>query len=391
LGLAGYQPGETLNLYFELDPATADPTLEKANVEWAYLRGNEWCPLEDETQVLNDTTAGLIQSGIVKITPPSGMSQVGTTILPPAFHWLRASVTENTAAIAATLKVSTQAAVVVAETRDAHDAGRLATALPAGSIAKLVAPLGGLKAVDQPFAAFGGRAPEETTKFNRRVSELLRHKGRAITLHDYEHLVLEAFPQVYRVKCLTHTRGVRGDANADLELAPGHVTLVVVPDLSRVSAVNPYEPRLPAADLEAIRVFLADKIASGTALTVLNPAYEPVRLRLSVRFRPGRGVTFNRQQLQRDLRQLLAPWTRPAAEGADITFGGRFYYSTAVRYVEELPYVDYVKNLSIDHPAEGVGTAAQAATGARSVLTTANGPVTDPATDFRNRHDIIVI
>ena len=33
-----------------------------------------------------------------------------------------------------------------------------------------------------------------------RVSERLRHKNRAIQLWDYEHLILQNFPHLYRVK-----------------------------------------------------------------------------------------------------------------------------------------------------------------------------------------------
>ncbi|MGB3800360.1 MAG: hypothetical protein WA952_11155, partial [Lewinella sp.] len=107
IGLADYQPGELLNLYFELDAPTADPTLEKADVKWAYLQGNTWQALLDEIQVISDTTDGLIRSGIVKIALPSTISRNGTTLLPTDYHWVRASVPERTAAIAASLRVST--------------------------------------------------------------------------------------------------------------------------------------------------------------------------------------------------------------------------------------------------------------------------------------------
>jgi len=393
LGLADYQPGELVNLYFELDAPTADPRLEKATVEWAYLRGNEWRSLADELQVLEDTTDGLLRSGIVKISPPSDISREGTTVLSPAYHWLRASVPARAAAIAATLKVSARAVAVRALIDPANDAGRLATPLVAGALAKTTTAVTGLKGLEQLYPSFGGKAPEAPAHFNRRVSELLRHKGRAITLSDYEHMVLEAFPDVYRVKCLTHTLGVRGRAKEDLEMAPGHVTLVVIPDPARVSAVNVFEPRLPAAGLEAIREYLTDKISPCIDLRVLNPEYEAVQLSLDVCFRPGKSAAFYKEQLQKDLRGLLAPWTRPDA-AADITFGGKFFYSTAVHFIERLAYVDFVRNLHIVDPAPGGGPLTfQAARRARSVLTTANGPV--PTEEEENppptRHLINVI
>ncbi|MBB4079702.1 hypothetical protein GGR28_002327 [Lewinella aquimaris] len=384
LGLSDYQPGELLNLYFELDAPTADPRLEKAEVRWAYLRGNEWIDLLDELQVLADTTDGLLKPGIVRIAVPSAISRAGTTILNPQLHWLRVSVPERSAAVASALLVSTQSAEVVAVTQETNDATRLAEALPAETIAKVLTPVGDLKGLLQPYPSFGGRAPEPSERFDRRVSELLRHKGRAITLNDYESIVLEAFPRVYRVKCLPHTLGVRGDATSDLELAPGYVTLVVIPDVAQVSAVNPFEPRLPAAELEAIREYFLDKISPCVRLHVLNPEYETVRLTLCVRFHPGKSAAFYKKQLQLDLRELLAPWTRAEA-GADISFGGRFYYSTAVHFVEELDYVDFVRDLRILDPDTGEPVTYQAARRARSVLTTVNG------TTAADTHQIIVL
>ncbi|NJB86799.1 hypothetical protein GGR26_002576 [Lewinella marina] len=383
VGLADYQPGELIHLYFELDAPTADPRLPKAEVQWAYLRGNDWTGLQDETQVLSDTTEGLIRPGIVQIAVPSDISRKDTTVLPAALHWLRATVPTGAAAIAATLRVSTQVAEVIAVTDPANDAQRLSDPLPEGSIAKVLAPVGGLKGIEQPYPTYGGRAPEDTARFDRRVSELLKHKDRAITLNDYESLVMEAFPRVYRVKCLTHTRGVRGNAEDDLELAPGFVTLVVVPDVRLVSAVNPFEPRLPAAELEEIRQYVSERSAPCAAVNVLNPEYETVRLTLCVRFHPGKSTAFYRKKLQEDLRSLLAPWTRAEA-GADISFGGRFYHSTAVHFVEELDYVDFVRDLRILVPGSSPLTS-QPARHARSVLTTVNG------SEAADQHHITVL
>ena len=51
---------------------------------------------------------------------------------------------------------------------------------------------------------FNGKMKEAGNKFYTRVSERLRHKGRTIALWDYERLVLQYFPGVYKVKCINH-------------------------------------------------------------------------------------------------------------------------------------------------------------------------------------------
>lgn len=94
------------------------------------------------------------------------------------------------------------------------------SALVANSIGKLLESMAKVKAVTQPFASFGGRPKEKDKTYFVRVSERLRHKDRAVTLWDYEHLVLESFTQIHKVKCLNHM-------SKDSEIAPGHVKVVV--------------------------------------------------------------------------------------------------------------------------------------------------------------------
>ena len=100
----------------------------------------------------------------------------------------------------------------------------LITALPQGKIVKLKRGLLVVKAIQQPFASFGGSPGETDQAFYVRQSERLRHKNRCLSSWDYERLILENFPNVQRVKCIPHAR-------EGCWLAPGHVLLVVIGDL----------------------------------------------------------------------------------------------------------------------------------------------------------------
>lgn len=369
IGLTNYDPGSLLQLYFAMEPSTADPTMDKAIVCWEYLRANQWHPLRQDVEVLSDTTSGLIQSGIVKLAIPTKISREGTTIMPKHLHWLKARVLLRTPAISETLLVSAQGAELLFAPGEQNDLERLAAPLAAETIAKPEAPISNLKGLTQYHPSFGGRAPEAPDSYNTRISEHLRHKGRAITIQDYERLVLGQFPQVYRVKCLNHTLGRRGEQE-DYELCPGFVTLVVIPDLGKVRAVDIYQPRLPAADLQAIKDFLQDRLSPFIRLEVLNPIYETIRVDAKVRFYPGRSTTFFQEQLQADLRSFLAPWSANGeSPEEDISFGGKIYYSTVLHFMESLSYVDVVINLRlIDQNGQEVEFVE--AQNARSVLTT---------------------
>ena len=99
----------------------------------------------------------------------------------------------------------------------------LSNGLAAGSIKSFEKKVGEIKKISQPIASFGGVPKETQTEYYRRVSERLRHKNKAITQWDYEHLILDQFPEIYKTKCLNHT-------SKESSFAPGEVLIIVIPN-----------------------------------------------------------------------------------------------------------------------------------------------------------------
>ena len=130
-----------------------------------------------------------------------------------------------------------------------NELSHLATALPGGSIGKMLNKQAAVKTVSQPFNSFGGVPKEEDKHFYIRVSERLRHKNRAVDIWDYERLVLEKFPGVYKVKCLNHT-------STDFELAPGYVRIIPIPDIRNKNIYDILEPRVSKNTLSEIENYL---------------------------------------------------------------------------------------------------------------------------------------
>ena len=226
-------------------------------------------------------------------------------------------------------------------------ADRTATPLPAGTISKLVARQAAVKSVAQPGASFGGRPTESDSDHRVRVSERLRHKQRAVTMEDYERIVLEQFPEIYKVRCINHTDGCS-------EYAPGKVRLVVVPDQRGQTSVDPLRPRASVGTLERVEHYVRELASDFTDIEVANPDYEEVRTRFRVRFRAGYDVGHHLRQLDDDIVQLLSPWRYDDAP--DLTFGGRIHRSWLLAQIEDFPYVDFVADFQIDHvkdPAAG--------------------------------------
>ena len=167
-----------------------------------YLTNNEWRPLKDEN-IVSDGTEGFFTTGIIKIDVPADASD-HNTIITDGLIWFCASVSKFSNRIPMLVDVVAQA--VEAKFEDnGNDQSHFDMALKAGSISKLSVAVAEIAKVDQPFASFDGKHKEIGKEFYTRVSERLRHKGRAITAWDYEHLILDRFPSIYKVKCITHT------------------------------------------------------------------------------------------------------------------------------------------------------------------------------------------
>lgn len=350
LGLSDLTPGENLDLLFQVAESTADPDLQPADVQWFYLSKNDWKPLEKDVDILSDETEGFLRSGVIKIAVPPDINRENT-VLPAHLHWLKASAHQRAGAVSETIGVHTQAARATFAPEKGSFTDRLATPLPAGTISKPLVENAGIKKTSQPYPTFGGLPAEPEPDFYRRVSEHLRHKGRAITLFDYERLVLEYFPQVFKVKCINHSLGLPEEAR-DFHVAPGHVIVAVIPDLSKLELSDRFRPKATRSLLDEIEDFLKQRTSPFARVRVLNPRYQPFRVTGSVRFIKGKSADFYKKQLQKDLDRFLAPWA--FGETDKIDFGGVVYKSVILKYIESLAYVDYVTNFLLLRKKETV-------------------------------------
>jgi hypothetical protein len=347
LGSTGTQ--RRISLLFQMEEGSGDDLLDSAKVTWSYLDASQrfhTLPAE----ALGDGTQGLVRSGLVSVLLPSTATDAGGR-MPAGQFWLRATTPANTAATCRLIAVHANAASAVLQDVEQHPT-HLSRALPPSTITKLEQRHAGIQKIHQPVASFGGRASETLLAFSRRASERLRHKRRAITPHDYETLVLDAFPSLYKVKCLNHTRLDapldRKSAPRAREIVPGSVTVVTVPNLIGQTGHNPFTPTTSHATLAAVAEFLQPLVGRFVKLHVTNPSYEPIRLAFAVKFKRGHDdPALSIARLKQEIKALLSPWA--FEQGKDIVFGGAIYRSSLLHFVEQRPYVDYVTGFRVFH------------------------------------------
>lgn len=363
IGVTGPLPPQSIAVLFQVVDGSANPLAPKPipHFDWCYLANNQW--VEFPENAVCDKTGELLDSGIITFAVPAKATS-DNTLLPSGMYWIRAAVDKDSDAVCRLQLVAAQAMeAVFADQGNAPDFS--ATPLPAGTVAKLAVPDSAVKSIGQPFPSFGGRGAEQPQDFYQRVSERLRHKDRAIDLWDYERLILQAFPQIYKVKCLNHTQfepadgsGGSGPCNGGIyrELAPGHVTIITLPNLQTQQERDPLKPYTSLGLLTDIETFLRKRTSCLAQLHVKNPQFEEVRVAFKVKLFDGYDAAYYTIQLQQAITRFLSPW---AFTGVGVpTFGGKVYKSVLINFVEEQPYVDYVTDFQLfqDVPCQPMAT-----------------------------------
>lgn len=341
IGLAGTEASGMLSLLFHLreDSATSITSIPEP-VYWSYLASNQWKPVA-ETRLLSDSTQSFLTSGIVTIDLPEDCS-CDNTVMPKDLYWLRVSANKNFASFCSLYSIRTNAVPVTRMvTPDASFV--LPEPLPARSIKASANTIPGLRSVTQPVPSVGGRAEETPRQQIARAAERLRHKARASTPYDYERLVLEAFPEVVKVKCFPAMT-----SESERLPAPGHVMVVVVPRQPAHFSDLVFDPMLDAITLKHIRDYLQSCASRHVSIEVRNPVYEEVIVRCVVALKRermrDRGYWLN--QLNQALVDYLSPWT---LTGPKPRFGWSVEGNEVQAFIRGLDYIDFVTQFSMLH------------------------------------------
>lgn len=350
IGIRDLRPPARLTLLVQVADGSGDPLRPAPKLAFFYLDGDTWTAFDP--QDVDDGTKNFTGSGVIALGVPEE-ADTDHRLLPSGLHWIRIAAPHDADALNRLLSIDAQAGR--ATFVDAgNDPAFLATPLPAATISKLVVPDLAIKKIIQSYSSFDGRPIETSQAFATRVSERLRHKDRAITMFDYESLVLEAFPRLYRVKCLNTTELKRDAQNtiiADNELMPGAVTVIAVPWTHGQNSRDPLRPYTDQATLTAVDGFLRKRISPFVRLEVQNPKFEEIRVDFEVRFKPEiQDIAFYIDELNKSVVSFLTPWSQPG--GGEITFGGKLWKSSIINFVEEQVAVDYVETFRLYHKVD---------------------------------------
>lgn len=333
IGLLGWEYGKTVSLHFEMLEGSGNQELNHPKIKWGVFSNNKLLPLTNG-EIIRDTTLNLAQSGLLKFSLTKEMYD-DNTILDSAKVWLVGICENDFEAIPKLIAISPQAFLATYQI----PVSGVVEDIPINTITKSEVPISGLKKVLQPYKSFGGRLKEDQKSFITRASERLRHKGRAITIFDYERILLQEFPFVYLVKCVSHS-------NSSTEMAPGSVLIILLPKLKKDHTQNLLKPTVSLGNRVLIKNYLQKITSPFVTIEVRNPTYKEISVELFVRYLPqfaGDKDHYN-SVLNLKLREYISPWLLPEGE---ITFNKEGFISSYINYIEELDFVDYITNFKI--------------------------------------------
>ena len=331
-------PSETVSLLIQAlegsENTLADTFENNENIEWDILSKNTWISLRNN--ILTNETKRFLESGILKFKIPKDID-INTTLFEKKGIWIRAKTKTSYDAVCKIQGIYTQAVLATFQNQD-NDLTHLDHGLEAGTIAKLITRVPQIKSVSQPYNSFDGKYKETDAAFYRRVSERLRHKNRAITQWDYEQLVLQEFPDVFMVKCLNHT-------SEKSFMAPGHVTLVVIPNTKNKNAFDIYQPRISRASLNKIQNYVNGLNSMHVKTHVINPNYQEATVEIEAKFFNEYDEAFYSKQLDEDIKKFISPWA--FGDSDVVSFNMKLNVNQLINYLEQLYYVDYIDSLQV--------------------------------------------
>lgn len=320
-----------ISLYFRLkDSSVLHTSIDKKQPTWHYLSGREWKLFKD-FEIIRDTTDGFLQSGHVYfkigddaiITDSKSNKQLFLKLAYPEILMSSYPVLE---------KVHTQSVDVIFINQN-NDLDGLPQNLPANMITRYQKPIQGIKSVMQPYQASRGRAAETSEEFYTRVSERLRHKNRAWNIWDYERIILEHFPEIYKVKCIPY-------ADEKSNYTPGSVLLVLLPDCNSISQNDILKPTVPLSILREVKHLIAGCSSPFVKVNVCNVSFVELKISCTIVLKKEyNDYYFYKKRLNEELNRLISPWIDSNNE---IRFGRIITQSQILYFIEQREYVDYI-------------------------------------------------
>lgn len=340
IGINGMEPPLQISLFFAI---MEESTAEKGTVSFSFTEQDSWQDFSPN-QILSDTTSGLQQTGIVTLQLPETIS-MHNPAMPAGQYWLRISVQENAANFDRILDIR-PSAILAKREMEAVPVTHQLNKLPPDSVKSFLPAIREIRKTEQPYPSFSGRPAETNQARFTRISEMLRHKNKAVTAWDFEHLVLENFPEIYKVKCIRHSSS-RSD-----RIRPGHVHIIVIPRIMHAERRRLFRPAAGQNLLNSISKFIDSVKSPHVQADVTNAAFVEIKIVAQISFRHQMEEGFYINKLQKELEDFLSPWA--FRDDTEVQLGSKLHLSSVISFIETKEYINFIDRISWEKNGEAV-------------------------------------
>lgn len=326
IGLNGIKNNTTVSMFFHFLQSSAENNIIKDELLWEYFQIKRWVKFEDGN-IIMDNTNGFVKSGIIEFLLPKVS---GTEVNESSeTYWIRVSTKRNVAFYPIIKGIYLNAVEAVCTCENDLIVGR---EIPQGSIKKFAGKFADVKKVNQPIASSGGILEEDENEFYSCVSERLRHKDRALSIWDYEHIILKNFKDVRVVKCT--------NLNKLFNQVSGKIKVIVLSTDWSINEKHYFDEE----KLFQMKTTLQKISNPFIDIQVINPTVEYLLTNCIVEFEPEDNGGYYLNLLNTNISDFLSP-----ISSTDDSLGGSVVPSMLISFLEELSFIKSVKKLSIEH------------------------------------------
>ncbi|MBM3442378.1 MAG: hypothetical protein FJX89_06715 [Bacteroidetes bacterium] len=331
IGLANLRPGDPLNLLFELEPNDKWSAGKRLGIQWSYLSHDSWKAFPPE-KIFYDETHGLIHSGVLSLELPRDITDDNLS-MGEGLLWIAATCDRKAELLSRIRHIHPDASAALF-LDDGSDPDH-PVSMPAGSLTEMERYHPEILGIRQPLPSTDGRPHESRSLFNQRVSEVLRHKNRAITAWDMEKMLLQQFDWLASVRVFGHS-GHEGFVE------PGQVVVAALPHIRDAGVF--YQPLLDPGQILRMEEYLREASSPFVRITVRNPTYEYiwVKGRLMI---DNEEVGATLKRLHEDILAYLCPWFYGQPQLAMNL--PNYKRSELLEYIQSRPYIRFVTGFSI--------------------------------------------
>ncbi|MGR6873103.1 hypothetical protein ACU6U9_12520 [Pseudomonas sp. HK3] len=309
IGVANVTAPGQFRLYFQLEPVDGGNTTDAAILDWSYLDAGQWTTfsrsqggrLQSRGRIIEDSTFNLLDSGVVTFEIPDMV--LAENFLGNELFWLRISLDDQLPQNAEIAKYSRIKTIMaqgfeVVLSSGPHHASHYSQPLAAQTIDSQVIPDPKVSEVLQPYPSFSAKELETPQALEVRAAERIRHKNRALTSWDYEHLVLAQFPELYMARCY------RNESTQGVEV-------VVVPVNYDPKVL---QPKVPLFLKRKIQRFLSEISTNDLEVRVVDPIYEEVTFKVTLNIMADYDMDSAVAHLNQILIDYMTPWNKLATQ-----------------------------------------------------------------------------